>query len=239
MFKYTVLFLCLLITPWICLAEDPENAETAGESMSESMNSATPASSSNIKYVDDKLLIMMRAGNSNKHKIVRHLPSGTALEVLEVSEEYSKVRTRKGTEGWVLNQYLSDEPIARDRLAVATQKNARLEAQNSKLKKELSELTRQHEQLVSKSKTLTSQLQQFRSVAAKPIKLSEENTALTKAKVDLENKADLMEQEIQVLRDQSAKQWFIAGAGVLFFGVIMGLIIPKMRRRRQSDWSSL
>ena len=249
MLKYITLFLCLLITPWVCIAEDSDDgSSTTGsdtqpvatdQTTETTSNTAMDPSTKNIKYVDDNLLIMMRAGNSSKHKIVRHLSSGTALEVLEISEDYSKVRTNKGTEGWVLNQYLSDQPIAKERLAITTKQNVKLETQNNQLKKELNTLSRQHEKLLDKSKTLGSQLQKFRSVAAKPIKLSEENAALTKTKIDLESENEIMRQEIQILRDQSDKQWFISGAGVLFFGIILGLIIPKMRKRRQSDWSSL
>ena len=215
-------------------APDPETATTAPDG-----ESNADEGSEEIRYVDDTLVIVMRAGDSNKFKIIRNLPSGTVLEVLGTSGDYSRVRTRSGTEGWVLSQYLSKEPIARDKLKSANQQIAKLKAQNKQLSKDLFTVTNERAALSKENDKLTAQLQNFRSVAAKPIQMQEENQQLAKEKVSLENDKAMMQQELQVLRDQSDKRWFLAGAGVLLCGMFLGLMIPKMRRRRKSDWSSL
>ena len=54
------------------------------------------------KYVSDELVIMLRAGPSSKHRIVRTIPSGYLLEVFEIKDKYSLVKTKNGTQGWVL-----------------------------------------------------------------------------------------------------------------------------------------
>lgn len=227
-------------TPSTVITESPAtDATTTGEGTNQPAESGESAENKIIRYVDDNLMIMMRAGNSNKHKIIRHIASGTELEVLETIDDYSRVRTRKGTEGWVLNQYLTTEPIARDKLKSAEQQLVRLETQNKQLQKELNDLTRQNDKLTRSNNKLSDELQNFRTVAAKPMKLQEENTLLLNEKTTLENNREAMQQEIRDLRDQSSKQWFLAGAGVLLFGVFMGMMIPRMRRRRKSDWSSL
>ena len=247
----------------LCLAEEPVSATDTADSVEATGANAAIATEADtdgtrgtesepdeasgsgtekdkvIRYVDDNLMIMMRAGNSNKHKIVRNIASGTELEVLETVDDYSRVRTRRGTEGWVLNQYLSAEPIARDKLKSAEQHLARLDTQNKQLQKELNDLTRQNEKLTLTNNKLSDELQNFRTVAAKPMKLQEENTQLLREKTALENDHEVMQQEIHTLRDQSAKQWFMAGAGVLIVGILLGLLTPRMRRRRKSDWSSL
>ena len=61
--------------------------------------------------------------------------------------------------------------------------------------------------------------------------------AITGLTVAQRNKA--LDQEVNMLRDQSTRQWFMMGAGVLLFGIFLGLMIPRMRKTRKSDWSSL
>lgn len=192
-----------------------------------------------IQYVDDNLVIVMRAGNGKQYKIIRNLTSGTPLQVLQSSGDYSQVRTDNGTEGWVRTQYLSKTPIARDKLKQANQQLAKLSAQNNELKKELNTAAQENTNLSKENNELKTQLENFRTVAAKPMQIQEENQSLAKAKVSLENDRQMLQQEVQMLRDQSDKRWFLAGAGVLLCGMFLGLIIPKMRRRRKSDWSSL
>ena len=65
-------------------------------------------------YVIDQITITLRAGQGTQHQILRTLPSGTPMEVLRVNEDsgYSQVRTKDGVEGWVLSQYLIDEPTS-------------------------------------------------------------------------------------------------------------------------------
>lgn len=94
------------------------------------------------RYVSDRLEIQMRTGKGTQFKILRMLPSGTALEVLEVDQQngYSRVRSAGGVEGWVLNRYLMKGKAARDRLAEAEKELARLELENRKLSASVGEL---------------------------------------------------------------------------------------------------
>ena len=72
-------------------------------------------------WVSDEFEITLRTGPSTSNAIERMLSSGTQLEVLERDDEsgYSRVRTRAGTEGWVLTRYLMSEPSAREQLAAS------------------------------------------------------------------------------------------------------------------------
>ena len=42
--------------------------------------------------------------------------------------------------------------------------------------------------------------------------------------------------ENAALGGRSSQNWFIVGAGVLFGGIVIGLIAPSLRRKRRSDW---
>ena len=52
----------------------------------------------------------------------------------------------------------------------------------------------------------------------------------------LEKELQLLHQENQSLKDRSQREWFIAGAGVLLGGLLLGLIIPKFSWRKKSSW---
>lgn len=198
------------------------------------------------KYVIDHLIINLRSGQSDEHRIIRTLPSGTRLEVLETTTDYSRVRTEDGTEGWVLNQYISSTPTAKQLLASAEAKLAGLEKENAELKKSLTdvsakeaEASKQYKQLAGERKKFTEELENLRRVAAKPLQLENENQQIKKQLLDLENEHELLRRENQMLNDSSDREWFLTGAVVIIGGIVLGLILPSLRPRKKSSWSSL
>lgn len=207
---------------------------------------AAVAAHAETKYVVDQLIINLRSGQGDEFRIIRTLPSGTKLEILETNTDYSRVRLTDGTEGWVLNQYISSTPIAKQLLAAAEAKAAKLEEENTRLKKDLSEVSakeaevsKQHQDVSSEQKKLAEELNQLRRVAAKPAQIENENQQLKKQLLDLENEHELLRRENQMLNDSSDREWFLTGAGVIIGGIILGLILPSLRPRKKSSWSSL
>lgn len=63
-------------------------------------------------YLTDNLKYTLRSIDDSNGRILRMLPGGTALTLLEVNSEtgYSKVRTDSGTEGYVFSRFLIDTP---------------------------------------------------------------------------------------------------------------------------------
>lgn len=199
-----------------------------------------------VRYVVDKLIITMRSGQSTQHQVLRTWPSNTQLEILEPGEKYSKARGPDGTEGWVLNQYITAKPTSKLLLATANQALSKAKAQNEQLKAELSlvqkkegKLSKEQHNLSRKNKKQTDELKHLRRVAAKPLQLENENQRLKKELLNLETEHDLLQQENQVLGDSSDREWFLNGAGVIILGIIIGLIAPRLRVRKKSSWGSL
>lgn len=198
------------------------------------------------RYVVDNLIITMRSGQSTQHQVLRTWPSSTKLEILEAGEKYSRARGPDGTEGWVLNQYISLKPTAKIRLVTAESKLAKLETKNNRLNAELKTLgdkeagvSEQHKKLARDNKKQNEELTRLRRVAAKPLKLENENQRLKRELLELESQHELLRQENQMLGDSSDREWFLNGAGVVILGIILGLIIPRLRVRKKSNWSSL
>lgn len=205
---------------------------------------ASTVHAANYQYVSDKLVITLRNGQGNSYQILKTLPTGTRLDVLESTEAgYSRVRTSDGTEGWVRSQYLMDEPTAAMQLDEATRKLNILQDETEKLRNALSEvqaeraeLTTQRDELLSKLKEAQSRLDHLNEVAARPIVLDKENRELQQKNVALEKELQILNQENQALKDRAKREWFIAGAGVLLGGLLLGLLIPRIRWRKQSSW---
>jgi SH3 domain protein len=201
------------------------------------------AQAANVMYVDDKLLVGLRA-EANSGRTITTLETGTRLEVLETSGSYIKVRDPKGNEGWVRDQYLTAQPVARDRLTQAEQRIAALEADKEKLRSQVSgvasertEAVKGRSQLEKENQKLQQELAAIRESAANPLKLSNENRMMRDRLATLEAENQRMLTESQNFQDDNKRQWFLTGAGVLTGGILIGLIAPRLRRRR-SSWSS-
>jgi SH3 domain protein len=199
-------------------------------------------------YVSDRLEIQMRTGKGTQFRILRMLPSGTALEILEVDQEngYSRVRTSSGVEGWVLSRFLMQGRAARDQLADAEKKLARLELENRKLTASLEDLRKtkgsidtEREQLVKENRKLSQELEEIRRAASSALAIDAENKELKSRIVAYERQAQSLQQENEGLKDRTARDWFMVGAGVVILGMIIGLIIPRIRWRKKSSWDSL
>lgn len=185
------------------------------------------------RYVVDQIKLPMRTGESTGHSIVRMLPSGMAVELIEQSESgYSHVRTADGKEGWILTRYLMKTPAARDRLAELEVKLTRynvLEQEKQTLEQEINRLDGEHRRL----KGDYAELQQTSSQA---VAITEENKGLKAQLAEAMQELESLRQETQEIRSGSSQKWFMLGGGAVILGIILGLILPGMRRRKKSRW---
>jgi SH3 domain protein len=204
--------------------------------------------SAETRYVSDDLGITLRTGQSTQHQILRMVTSGTPLEVLETNEEsgYTRVRTPQGVEGWVVSRFLMDHPGAQQQLANATKKIARLEENNKNLRTQLNDtsgdknsLTKEKNQLTTENEKLQMELNHIRKTAASALAIESENKKLSNERVRLETELQAVQQENVSLKDRRDREWFVRGAAVVIIGILIGLILPKIRFRSRSRWNSL
>ena len=200
------------------------------------------------RYVSDRLEIQMRTGKGTQFRILRMLPSGTGVEILEVDSEsgYTRVRAPGGVEGWVLSRLLMKGRAARDRLADAEKKLARLELENRKLNTSFGDLSKEKGstdkalgELTKENRKLSQELEEIRRTASSSLAIDAENKDLKSRIVAYERQAQSLQQENEGLKDRTARDWFMVGAGVVILGMIIGLIIPRIRWRKKSSWDTL
>ncbi|NOQ94322.1 MAG: TIGR04211 family SH3 domain-containing protein [Methylophaga sp.] len=198
------------------------------------------------RYVSDELEITMRNGQGVKFAIRKMLLSGTKLEVLETDPAgYSKVQTKKGVTGWVLTRYLSNSPSSRDSLAASQQKVANLELELAKYKEEIQALASQNStsgsenlSLKETSQRLSKELDDLRRTASNAVALKNDNRQLKEKIQSLDNQMQSLTIENSTLKDSDAKSWFLIGAAVLFGGLLLGLILPRIRVQKKDSWGS-
>ena len=197
-------------------------------------------------YISDQLEVTLRSGKSTSHSIIRMLRSGTPVEVLDQDKDsgYTLVRAQ-GKEGWVLTRYLMTRPVARDQLAEAQKKLAELELANRKMTTAMQALTQEKGSIEKDRSSMeenyrkTSQeLAEIKRTASSALAIDSENKDLKSRLVALERNMQTLQQENESLKDRTARDWFMVGAGVLLLGILAGLIIPRIRWRKKSSWDT-
>ena len=196
-------------------------------------------------YISDALTVPLRRGPSTGHKILHAgLPAGTALEVLgeDKAAGFTQVRTQNGTEGWVPTQYLVDQPVAKDRLAVATRRIQTLEAEVKSLRENLkdargtsSEAERNNAQLAKQTEQLQAELAEIRRVSATSIAHYEENKQLKAQLQDLQTQNTQLTEQVRQLERNVTLRWLLAGGGLVLLGLILGAWIKS--RPKRSTWA--
>ena len=199
-------------------------------------------------WVSDQFEIMLRTGPSTSNAIERVLRSGRELESLETDTEsgYSRVRTSGGTEGWVLTRYLMGEPSAREQLlrlsgqlTSATQRGSSMTSQLSAIEGEQKKATQSIRELESERDRLQAELAEIKRTAANVLSIDSQNKGLRQQLTDAEMMVSVLEDENDSLGSQRTRYWFVTGALVLFGGMILGLILPRMKFQRRSRYDRL
>jgi len=206
--------------------------------------SLSPLLQAETKYISDHLVITVRTGEGSEFQVIKTLGSGERVEVLETSDSgYTLVETTDGTEGWVRSQYLQSEATASKKLSNVKSQLEKSKAALKKLKQNYAELNKKYKlisqnqaKLSTEKKKLDLELARINEVAKRPIILDKQNRKLQHANVNLEKDLQRLNQENNSLKDRSQREWFIVGALVLFGGIILGLLIPKLRAKKRSSW---
>jgi len=201
------------------------------------------------QYVTDQYDFNLRAGQSNRYKIIRTLPSGTPLEIIAVnsSSGYAQVRTEDGTTGYILTRYLQQEPAARNEIAAMSARLEELQQAPDQLAAKLDELRKANERLSANYQTLERSKQALeqevagiRHASANAVRINEERQQLQAQVAGLTERLTDLEFRNRELANHRDQRWFMVGAGVVAGGILIGLILPNLRlRRRRSSWGSL
>jgi SH3 domain protein len=163
-------------------------------------------------YVTDSITITMRNGPSTQHRILKMLPSGTKLEVVDDDSNqdsgWIRVATPDGTTGWVLKSYTMDkEP--RDVLV-------------QRLRSERDELKGKNIQFQEELDALKKQIAQFKETA------TDSHAEVS----NLKRKVSSLRTELEEAEKNDQRKWFLYGAGVVAGSALVGFIFGRIQRRK-------
>ena len=200
---------------------------------------ASSVNAETFVYITDQVDIPIRSEKSLGNTIIRLLPSGTKLSVLQITEDGWTEVKYQDTIGWISSRYLSNNMSAREVLKQANtviNENQLLitkhETELKELNKQLLLLNNKNKELVIKSSKSEAEKTHIEQIYQDALKLEHENEKLNQEQLQLKTELQLAQNNSQIERDTSQRNWFIVGALVLFFGVVIGFIMPKRLNRR-------
>ncbi len=208
----------------------------------------------NTQYVSDELVITLREGKGSEYKIIKSLKAGTPLEIIEESEQYLKVRTGAGSEGWVLKQYVTEEtpkPVIigglekkidrlnteieqykKDKESLQDELKTAKSDHNKKikdLKQNVSVSKGKAEQTARELKKITKKYNALVKDSKDVVNLVEERESLKASNISLVTMTEQLQQENDKLKRLQMIWWFVAGGAVFFVGWIIGKISRQKR----------
>lgn len=200
-----------------------------------------------IMYITDEFEVTMRSGTSTANSIVRVLKSGRAVTVLEqdLASKYSLVETDDETKGYVLSRYLDDIPSARARLELLQTKSEKqkqsIDALGEEIERIKSDLENERSDTeVLKSTLLASEteLDKVRTASENTLNILEDNERLNMIVSTLREEKQLLGDENDALKDSTQIDWFIRGAAVSLIAFLLGIVVTRIRWRKQDSWGS-
>jgi SH3 domain protein len=209
------------------------------------------------RYVSDRLIISVRDGEDQNAAVLGYIETAAPVDILEEKEDILRIRTEDGIEGWVQAQYIVPEKpkvliienlkneVTVLKNEVETFKNKQDSASNtlSKTKtmyheniEELKEEVNINQKFAAKAKSDFIQLNIKYTNLLKNSKNTEELIGevekLKKLNAELNTEVKSLRKDRKNPLKSNRIQSFIAGAGVLLFGFILGGSVKKRKRAR-------
>lgn len=178
------------------------------------------AQSDNQAWVTDELSTYVRSGPTDNYRIIGTLSAGEQVEIQETSGNYTRVLNDSGNSVWVLSDELQQTPSAREQLPA-------LEEQVGELSDELDGINDTWEQRVA-SMTQTLEVREQRIA-----ELETRNHELDSAAEQSRQQVRALQARLDTQEEDLLMRYFMYGGGVAGAGLLVGLIVPHLPRRRK------
>jgi SH3 domain protein len=173
-------------------------------------------------YVTGITNITMRTGRGTSHKIVAMLKTGTKLEIVQYQNDWSRVKTSYGKDGWVLSRFLT-------RKVPAALMLESLEKNNQELILKIEAVEEENKTLTVKNATLVQiedEYEKLKKESAEFLKLDAKYEEMKKQYEAQKSQVETLEESL----NNEPKLWFLIGPGVFIVGLFFGLSTRKKKR---------
>lgn len=213
-------------------------------SPSVSSHTGTQTKTNKTMYITDQIKVTLRSGPGLKYQIIKMISTGNKVRAINAtSNGYTQVELPNGNKGWILSRYLMSTPPSTLILPhVKKQLTSTKKSLNETLNKvsqeqaQLTEIQKSKRQLKIKYNALNQNYHSLAKTSKKAIALKKQNKFLTKKSEKSIQTLDTLSRENKKLHQQLEIKWFLAGGGILFAGLLIGLLLPKLIRRRRDNW---
>ena len=193
-------------------------------------------------YVSDIQFVAIREGqNNNSRAVERGLKSGTPLQIMQQAEGYTQVQPPAGNIGWIADYFLRDDKVSRDQLIELQTQITQLAEIKISLQDELANSVNLANTLKVDVTTLATEKARLEAHLAELNELTTEAQEIVKNNNDnvfaiqsLQQRLQSSEAKTLALQKSHEQKWFIIGAGTLLSGLLVGIIIPMTRRKKQN-----
>jgi SH3 domain protein len=207
------------------------------------------------RYVSDMLVISVRDGQRQDAAVLGYIKTPTPVDILEQQGDYLKIKTKEGLEGWVLAKYIvSEKPKALiiedlEKQIEQLQKNVESsQIKQNTLPSASSETTEKYEEKIRELEDEINTNQKFAAKTKRDfIDLDKKYKALLMHSGNTDNLIKEMNRlktlntqlkaEITNLKKNTGSpltskkiKLFVAGAGVLLIGMMLGGSAKKKKR---------
>lgn len=170
---------------------------------------AAPAQAESL-YVSDQLNALLRAGPARDQTVIAAIPAGTEVSVLEKNDAgFTRIQAKSGQQGWIMSEQLATTPTARVQLEQVQTVIDQLKIDHAK------------------------ELEDLRQGMGQALK--QENESLRVRATELDKRVEVLDQQNRMLQDRSRQEFFLYGGGIAFLGLVLGLIIPRLKVGQRRD----
>ena len=204
-------------------------------------------------YIHDKLYVPLRsAPSADAPAATSSLASGTKLDLISEEADSPFVRVvytdseGKSVEGYIHQQYLSEERVAADQLSDVVSEKAAIAAEVQQLREDFRTLDAAYAQLVLRHEQDLERLSASEEEIQRLTVLSQSAAQLESERGRLAQQNALLIEEIDALRHtESAHQadieqrWYLIGGGSTAVMVVIGFLLGRRiyHRRYAGGWS--
>lgn len=173
-----------------------------------------PAFAQEAAHIADDVYVFTHGGPSNQYRINGRVNSGEPITILNRQNNYIEIRTESGRTSWVPAEFV----------ATGTSKLSQLPALETSLAESQKRVATQDEEI----QVLNDQLAY----------ISDENITHVNKVEGLQQEIQRLESEIANMDQSNLIRWLTHGGIVALGGVILGLLVPYLpkRRKRRDDW---
>ncbi len=205
------------------------------------------ASIAETRYITDEFEVTMRSGTSTANSIVRMLRSGEPVTVLEedLASKYSLVETDDNKKGYVLTRFLMERPSARQSLAELqlgyAQQQQTIDDQGNQISELEQALNREQSDNKALKTTLRAselELSEVRNAASNTLNIQEQNQRLQSVVEQLRQEKQQLTEQNAELSDTTRLDWFVRGGAVSLIAFVVGILVTRIRWRKQDSWGS-